>query len=150
VVIENIEEPVLESTANESASSTKDEGDNDRIKEEKIPEVVPAIKNIDDGPVITRLTFNDMDSVHDGVKEELIEAPKTIERLEEISRERAIQRRLEEDEEDEEKLLISADSIDLGELDIMDLDSSNFSNSSNIKERKEDAIISLDDIIELN
>jgi len=149
VVIENIEEPVLESTANES-SSTKDEGDNDRIKEEKIPEVVPAIKNIDDAPVITRLTFNDMDSVHDGVKEELIEAPKTIERLEEISRERAIQRRLEEDEEDEEKLLISADSIDLGELDIMDLDSSNSSNSSNIKERKEDAIISLDDIIELN
>jgi hypothetical protein len=87
-----------------------------------------------------------VDSVHDGVKEELVEAPKTIERLEEISRERAMQRRLEEDEEDEEKLLITADSIDLGELDIMDLDSSN----SAIKEKKEDAIVSLDDIIELN
>ena len=148
VIIENIEEPVMESAANDMA---KDGGDANKASgEEKVPDVVPAIKNIDDAPVITRLTFNDMDSVHDGVKEELVEAPKTIERLEEISRERAMQRRLEEDEEDEEKLLITADSIDLGELDIMDLDSSNSSISTNTNAKKEDAIISLDDIIELN
>ena len=149
VIIENIEEPVMESAA--SNELEKDSGEANKASgEEKVPDVVPAIKNIDDAPVITRLTFNDMDSVHDGVKEESVEAPKTIERLEEISRERAMQRRLEEDEEDEEKLLITADSIDLGELDIMDLDSSNSSISTNTNAKKEDAIISLDDIIELN
>jgi len=136
VVIENIEEPIITADNSDHSEDTvgKREGE-----ESPIPETVPAIKNVDDSPVITRLTFNDVDSVHDGEKEELVDAPKTIERLEEISRERAMQRRLEEDEETEDKLMISADSIDLGELDILDIDGSSF-----------DQPVSLDDIIELN
>jgi len=128
VVIENIEDPVLE-------HETDDENillEKERSKEndDTMPEVVPAIKNIDDEPVTTRLTFNDYDKVltgEDTVEE--IDAPKTIERLEEISTERAIQRKLEEesddDDYDEDKLNIDTSSdVDLGMLDIFDLNSS--------------------------
>ena len=46
----------------------------------------------------------------------MIEAPKSIERLEEISTERAIQRQLEE-ESDDERIQISTDLIDLRDFD---------------------------------
>jgi hypothetical protein len=64
------------------------------------------------------LTFNDVDMAlnHNG-KEEPINAPKTIERLEEISTIRNLQRKLdEEEEEDNEKISILNEpvSIDLG------------------------------------
>jgi hypothetical protein len=66
------------------------------------------------------LSFNDVDSAVDKLgKEELITAPKTIERLEEISNLRNIQRKMEEDDNDEnDKLKISDENIDLGSLDI--------------------------------
>jgi hypothetical protein len=93
-------------------------------EEEKMPDVVPAIKNIDEEKVVTRLTFNEMDSVMDDdntVKS--VSAPKNIERLEEISTARAIQRRLDEEEEDEEdRIKISQDTIDLSGFDILDND----------------------------
>lgn len=64
------------------------------------------------------LKFNDVDSViSKNGKEELIEAPKTIERLEEISALRNIQRKIEE-EEDEEKLKISNEEVSLDSLDV--------------------------------
>jgi len=64
------------------------------------------------------LKFNDVDSaISKNGKEELIEAPKTIERLEEISALRNIQRKIEE-EEDDEKLKISNEDISLNSLDI--------------------------------
>ena len=64
------------------------------------------------------LKFNDVDSVMGkNGKEELIEAPKTIERLEEISALRNMQRKMEE-EEDDEKLKISNEDISLDSLDI--------------------------------
>jgi hypothetical protein len=148
VVIENLEEPVITMEDDDNTKSKDDDDGNNASKSsiddlDKIPETVPAIKNVDDEPVITRLTFNDVDSVHNGVSEELVDAPKTIERLEEISRERALQRRLEEDEETEDKIHISADSIDLGELDILDINGEKFG-------QKDESFVSLDDIIELN
>jgi len=64
------------------------------------------------------LKFNDVDSViSKNGKEELIEAPKTIERLEEISALRNIQRKIEEEEEDE-KLKISNEEVSLDNLDV--------------------------------
>jgi len=64
------------------------------------------------------LKFNDVDSaISKNGKEELIEAPKTIERLEEISTLRNIQRKIEE-EEDDEKLKISDEDISLDSLDV--------------------------------
>jgi hypothetical protein len=89
------------------------------VAEEDLPEVVPAIKNIDNEDVITRLTFDNSDSTMDEnniVK--TVEAPKTIERLEEISTSRAIARKLEE--EDEERITISTDQIDLSGFDVLD------------------------------
>jgi hypothetical protein len=66
------------------------------------------------------LSFNDVDTAVDKLgKEELITAPKTIERLEEISNLRNIQRKMEEDDDDEnDKLKISDENMDLGSLDI--------------------------------
>jgi hypothetical protein len=64
------------------------------------------------------LKFNDVDSViSKNGKEELIEAPKSIERLEEISTLRNIQRKIEEEEE-EEKLKISNEEVSLDGLDV--------------------------------
>lgn len=64
------------------------------------------------------LKFNDVDSVMGkNGKEELVEAPKTIERLEEISTLRNIQRKMEE-EEDNDKLTISNEDVSLDILDV--------------------------------
>jgi hypothetical protein len=83
------------------------------------------------------LKFNDVDSViSKNGKEELIEAPKTIERLEEISALRNIQRKIEEEEEDE-KLKISNEEVFLNNLDFQVMDP---------PEIKLDADILLDDI----
>ena len=64
------------------------------------------------------LKFNDIDKVmgKNGQEEE-INAPKTIERLEEISTLRNMQRKMEE-EEDDEKLKISNEDISLDNLDV--------------------------------
>jgi len=85
--------------------------------DEVVPDVVPAIKNIDNEAVVTKLSFNDMDAIldeSDNVK--TIEAPKSIERLEEISTERAFKRQLEE-ESDDERIQISAEQVDLRDFD---------------------------------
>jgi Family of unknown function (DUF5764) len=141
VVIENIEEPVLSNESKESDEENGEPNTEEKPKEDEIPSVVPSIKNLDDSPVITRLTFNDYDSVLDSDnKEEKINAPKTIERLEEISTERAIQRKLEEDDDLDDKIKIHTDNISLDTLDVFDMDRMNGS----------DEFVSLDDIEELN
>jgi len=118
VTIENIEEVVPEKPVEEVASDTP------VAIEETIPEVVPSIKNIDSEPVTTKLTFNDMDSMLDSDNNsKSIEAPKTLERLEEISKNRAFQRKLEEEEssDDEERIQIHTnDMIDLSGFDVLD------------------------------
>ena len=64
------------------------------------------------------LKFNDVDkAISKNGKEEEINAPKTIERLEEISTLRNLQRKMEE-EDDDEKLKISNEEISLDSLDV--------------------------------
>jgi hypothetical protein len=64
------------------------------------------------------LKFNDMDSIMSkNGEEQIINAPKTIERLEEISALRNMQRKMEEEEENE-KLKISDEEVSLGNLDV--------------------------------
>jgi len=141
VIIENVEDPTLAGGSKDSVGTVEKKAEEEMV----LPEVVPAIKNIDDAPAVTRLTFNDFDSVMDTEnREESVNAPKTIERLEEISAERAFQRRLEEEEEDmEDRIRISTENIDLGELGITDLD-------GNLVNKPVDSdFVSLDDIIEL-
>jgi len=68
----------------------------------------------------SKLTFNNMDYMKDENNNELtVSAPKTLERLEEISEMRNIQRKREEEEENNQgKLIISNESVDLGGLDL--------------------------------
>jgi hypothetical protein len=145
VIIENIEDPTLEPEKEDENIVLERETD----KEERTPEMVPAIKNIDDEPVLTRLTFNDYDKIltSDNTSEE-INAPKTIERLEEISSERALQRKLEEEDDDDDgytgKINIDTNGdVDLGMLDIFDL------NSSQTSTKIDDSDILLNDVEEL-
>ena len=82
------------------------------LQEEKVlekieipPDDLPAtlsVENIDNEKPLTRLTFNDIDNASDGTS---IEAPKTIERLEEISEKANAQRKKDEAEDDDEESL---------------------------------------------
>lgn len=121
IIIENYEEPVPEK---EDKLDVSDENQVSEKTDETQPEIVPSIKDINNEQVITRLTFNDIDSVMDQDTNEIknIEAPKTIERLEEISTSRSIQRRLEEEADDDStnRLRIHSDPIDLSGFDVLD------------------------------
>lgn len=83
---------------------------------------IPVIKNTDDDPVVTRLTFNDIDNVlnNDGtVGSE--NAPKDIERLEEISTANFMQRKLEEAEDTSDKIKILSDDLSIDDLGIQEI-----------------------------
>jgi len=132
VIIENIEDPTMDGAAkteNGSGDESKSEEEKKPVEfppnpDEQVPEIVPSIKNIDNDPVMTRLSFNDTDSVldrNDSVKN--VTAPKTIEQLEKISMERSIQRKLEEDSDDDsDRIRIHTEPFDLSGLDILDID----------------------------
>ena len=120
VFIENIKEPEI------VKEEKKEEDDNENIKleeEETIP-VTPSIKNIDDEKVVTKLTFNDLDSaISTDNTEETIDAPKTLERLEDISVARSLERKIAEEEDsddDDERIKIHTDTMDLTGFDVLD------------------------------
>lgn len=120
VIIENMEdtEPVQEADVDAAEPAQKE-----KKAEETVPEVVPTIQNLDDKEVVTKLSFNDTDSVLNNVnKVEKVDAPKSLERLEDISTSRAISRRLEEEDSDtdDERLQIHTDLVDLSGFDILD------------------------------
>jgi len=137
VFIENITEPVEEK---DDVVKTAGESSTENVDIDDVP-IVPSITNLDDNPVITTLKFNDYDSILDSTtgKVEEIEASKDIDRLEEISSSRAIQRRLEEEDDMDERIQIHTDNIDLNDLDILDIG----------REKTLSEEISLDDIITL-
>ena len=121
VFIESVKEPVLEKPEQTTTSQALVEVKNEEPKEELA--IVPSIKNIDEEKVVTQLTFNNNDSVldeEDNIKD--IEAPKTLERLEEISTSRALERKLAEQDEDDddERIKISTEDINLTGFDVLD------------------------------
>lgn len=92
-------EPVIEEEAEEEKAENKKKKEEEA--EELVPEELPpvlSVDNLNNEKVVTRLTFNDVDSLSDGTS---IPAPKTIERLEKISADRYEQRK-EEEREDED------------------------------------------------
>lgn len=116
VIIEDVEEEKEEEKPIDPPATEVDP-----VQEETIPDIVPSIQNVDNENVVTQLSFNDMDAVldeEDNLK--TIEAPKSIERLEEISTERAFQRKLEEEESDDERIQISTEQVDLRDFDDLD------------------------------
>ena len=124
VFIENMKEPELvkpESTEDENTENASKEEEGE-VAEEVVP-VTPTIKNIDEEKVVTKLTFNDIDSaLTSNNEEEKIEAPKTLERLEDLSISRALERKIEEDSEsdDDERIQIHTDTMDLTGFDVLD------------------------------
>ena len=98
-------------------------------KEKTKPEEEKNIDLIIDTPTENKvelpdnLSFNDVDQVLDmGTNEEnKVDAPKNIERLEQISDDRYKQRKLEEEEEEEEEKLSIGPPIHLGGLDVHNL-----------------------------
>jgi hypothetical protein len=128
VIIENLDEPSSQNPPTTTEQSASEDGTGpitaDTIPEEyEKPAIVPAIQNLDNEPVITRLSFNDYDSILDTDTNniETVNAPKTIERLEEISMSRALQRKLdEEEEEDNDRIHIHTEPIDLSGFEVLD------------------------------
>lgn len=118
------EEEIVEEILDEKKEEDKEP---DVIAEPEPPpsfESGAIITNISDKPVVNRLSFDDVDRAltEDGKVEE-IDAPKTIERLEEISVSRNLQRKLDEaededDDEDRLKIGVDLDSSSLGFTDL--------------------------------
>jgi hypothetical protein len=143
VIIENIENPVLEKDAHSDTESVKSEtsmqagGEEEQTpeippnKEDIVPEVVPSIKNIDNEPVVNRLTFNDVDSIlNENGEEEKKVAPKTIEQLEKLSMERSSPRpafggESDEDDTDDDRIKIHTEDMDLSGFNILGVDDEN-------------------------
>lgn len=100
---EVIIEPVPEEEPKEEEKKDEDKNDEEKKEPEPLPEedLPPtlSVENIDEEKAVTRLTFNDTDEASDG---SAIVAPKTIERLEEISDERHAARKAEEDDYDDD------------------------------------------------
>ena len=127
IIIENIQEPETKEKEPDPNKANNETPETPREippnKEEIIPEIVPSIQNINNDAIVTRLSFNDIDSVMDENNlESKIDAPKTIDQLEKISTERYIQRKMEEDlESDNDNIRIHSDDIDLSSFDIMNM-----------------------------
>ena len=97
VTIENfVKEPIVEDTPLQEITPSKE------------PETIVdihslGVTNKDEDDVTTRLKFSDYDSVLNEMDSvETINAPKTIERLEEISSSHALQRKIDEAQDDDE------------------------------------------------
>jgi hypothetical protein len=121
VTIEDVPDNEEDNAKNEEANA-KNEEDKQSSAEETVPEIVPTIQNIDDNEVVTKLEFNDMDTVlNEKNNVDEVSAPKSLERLEDISTSRAIARKLEEESDtDDERIQIHTDMVDLSGFDILD------------------------------
>ena len=124
-------EPIVENTPTPTATVTTT---HKPVYDEKPPPIVPNIEDLpdQDEAITTRLSFNDVDTVLDGMDQVLeVEAPKSIERLEEISLSNALQRKMDEEAEEEENRLQIGEDVDLGQMDVLDVNGSKNHMSSN-------------------
>ena len=113
-VIEEIKEQVVEKSAPENARGESEFISEVKAKEKEKEIIKQAVNNQNTG---SSLKFNDVDAVlNDNNREEFVNAPKNLDRLEEISKMRNDQRK--KDDEDDEVLKISDDDIELGSLDV--------------------------------
>ena len=114
-VIEEIKEQIIDEPIKKNVATSGSTSENTSV---------PKTTTAQASEPSSRLTFDDVDYMKgdDGTVTSL-SAPKSIERLEEISNIRAEQRRAEEeDDNDNVKLKISDQSIELGDLDIHVID----------------------------
>lgn len=127
---DDIQEEIKEEdiTPPEEKEEEQDGGDAEKVDEaENVTidvEQPPTSDNTEIEKSPSTLSFNDVDTAVDTNKNEYtIDAPKDLERLEEISKVRNEMRKQEEEEEDEEdKIKISTDPISLDKLDVHDIE----------------------------
>lgn len=144
VIVENIDEP-KEDEEGEGEKKTEEEKEAEKKAEfdkvlaehtEADKPLATTISNLNDEPVTMKLSFNDYDHVReiDGGPDKTVEAPKTIERLERISNERALQRQMDEDDDadaddegDKERLTFLPDDGEdlMKELGLVDVGTNN-------------------------
>ena len=120
---ETVEEDIVEEVKEEIVEEPVKEDINVAPSKVSLPNNGSTVQPVNN----SHLSFNDIDYVKDNNNNIVsVTAPKTIERLEEISEIRAQQRKISEsdDEDDNEnvKLHISNESVDLGALDIHTID----------------------------
>jgi hypothetical protein len=118
-------EAILKAYMDETSEEDFIEEIKEKIIEEKIQTIIPPQPITP--PASSKLSFSDLDYVKDiNNNEASINAPKSIERLEEISKERYNQRRLDNDDDDDDddniKLKISDSAVSLDMLDIQSFD----------------------------
>lgn len=113
--IETIQEEKIPVKEEEEQPLTEVEKIKEEIKEKEVEETKIKIDTLKQG-----IRFNDNDlAINENNHEEVINAPKTIERLEEISNLRNEQRKLDEEEDEDDsslKLTISDDNLSLDNL----------------------------------
>jgi hypothetical protein len=127
---DDIQEEIKEEdiTPPEEKEEEQDGGDAEKVNEaENVTievEQPPTSDNTEIENSPSTLSFNDVDTAVDTNKNEYtIDAPKDLERLEEISKVRNEMRKQEEEDEDEEdKIKISTDPISLDKLDVHDIE----------------------------
>jgi hypothetical protein len=138
---EVIEEPVVRKEDDEPGKSQIISEEPEKIMGESIgeskggssSEAKEQVKQLETMSIITEpsstIQFNNLDYVRDGNnKEQTIDAPKSIERLEEISAIRNAQRKLEEEDDDSNpRLKIYEESIQLDNLDVHNIDANEIS-----------------------
>ena len=119
-VVEEIKEQIIE-----QPNENKPNGESQHISEGELSNNISSNNISNSSNSSNSIKFNDIDMVRDiKGKEEMIEAPKTIERLEEISNLRNAQRKLEEEDDsdnDNIKLNIMDQDIPLTSLDVHDI-----------------------------
>jgi len=117
---ESVEEDIVE--------EIKEQLIEEQVVEEKVKENLnmnDENKQMSNNTNTSQLSFNDIDYIKDDNNNIIsVTAPKTIERLEEISELRAQQRKQDEDddEQDNGRLKISDEYIELGSLDIHNIE----------------------------
>ena len=125
VIIENIE------VDDKEADEKKDDQDGKKESTDEAETsnpIVPAIQNLDNEDVVTRLTFNDSVDYREPPKEEE-KMPRSLEELERSNTSMVIQRQLDEESEDD-RIQISGDLIDLSGFDVLDEDEPKVNSSS--------------------
>jgi len=127
---EVIIEPIPENEKGISADAVGNGVDNSNTPISAEPEPLPveeipptlSVTDLNNEKPVTRLSFNDVDELSDG---SFKDAPKTVERLEEISDFRNSQRKLEEEEEDLKESVQLDMNSDIFLDDVIDLDKPN-------------------------
>ena len=118
-VVEEIKEQVVEKSVPVNARGDTEFISEVKARDKEKEKEQGQISQSSESSSSSSLKFNDVDSVLDNNnKEEFVNAPKSYDRLEEISKMRNEQRKQDEEEDDDEVLKISDETVDLGSLDV--------------------------------